>query len=187
MADREPRDLDCSKCRRATSHVYQSTIPLTRSVLERWNCTACRRDQLVDAGPVEHVGAALVGAALPAVEMAERAVARLADGDAGEPLPKAIARPKLRDMSPAEPGDELGRRARRDLARPFVPDGKVADRLIAFDGADLRIEPGSSGRALVTLHEHGTGTSVARATRAQLTEAIRVLAAARDALPEVAS
>lgn len=179
------RSLDCSKCQRATEHAFAGAIPSRFSRLERWNCAACRRDRLVDGGPL--ADAVHPEPSIGIDEAAMRALERLAAYDHGEaPLPTVIVTRlrAVRDMSPSEPEDRTSRREVRRLARPFVPDADI-DGSIDLDGGDITITPASDGLALFSLREHGHGTAVVRVNRTHLDEIITQLTAARDALPEV--
>lgn len=99
-----------------------------------------------------------------------------------------IAGPRAgRALTPAEPQDAARVAELASLAAPFVEDGAVAEETIELDGGAITIEPGSAGRALLTLHERQHGTAVVRVDRGQLSRVIARLAAARDALPEVAT
>lgn len=87
-------------------------------------------------------------------------------------------------MAPPEPEDAPTRRERKVLAGRIVPDGRVRPGVVVLDGAESTVGPGTEGRALITMHERGAGTVVARANRAQMTALIETYTAARDALPE---
>lgn len=119
------------------------------------------------------------------VGCARRYVA-LVRGEVDTEAPAAASWPgNGRALHQAEPEDAPDALAIAALAQPFVDDGPVADEVIELDGGRLIIEPGSRGRALLTIHERQHGAAVVRADRAQLDRVIASLTAARDALPEV--